>query len=126
MKEDMAAGIALYHRLFIVCLILFLVCLAVAVVLFFALDIADALSYLTGHRKRKRILQLNKAASEGKKRQPAERYAVKYYAEESHIQESQGTMTEKLSSDATNIHSRQQGTFKIEREMLLIHTEEII
>lgn len=50
---DVTGKIGLYHVLFQVCLGLAILCLILALVLFFLLDIPDVIGYLTGRQKRK-------------------------------------------------------------------------
>lgn len=120
MTEDMAASITWYHTLFIVCLILFLICLGIAAVLFFVLHIADAVNYLTGRGERRQILQWQRDASAGSRTQVKEDKKAKYTTKrESDF--SGGSTEELFTGQEVSV-----GIFEIEREWLLVHTDEMI
>lgn len=81
--NDISGKISLYHDLFLTCLVLAFICLALAIALFFILDIRSTLGYLTGRRAKKKIKELEKKAGK-------------------------------------------RGNFLVVRELMLIHTEEVI
>lgn len=63
------AKIGLYHNLFQGCLVIFLVCAGIAVVLFFVLDIRKVIGYLTGRTAKRQIEKLEEDnASSGRLR----------------------------------------------------------
>lgn len=115
MTEDMTKSIALYHNLFLACLILFFICLVTAALLFFLLHIADAVAYLTGRRARKQIEQMEKDnAASGRpdvlKSAPQGRRPMSGVTE---------TLDSKDTPDTAVL-------FEVEREIILIHTDESI
>lgn len=59
--DEIAGRIELYHSLFIGCLVLSLICLVLAAVLFFFLDIRNVLGYLTGRQRRKKVREMEAA-----------------------------------------------------------------
>ena len=58
--NDVGGTISLYHNLFLICLISAIVCLIVAVALFFVLDIRAVIGYLTGRHNKKEVAFLEK------------------------------------------------------------------
>lgn len=177
--EDIAGKIQLYHNIFTVCLVLSLVCLVLAVALFFVLDIRSVLGYLTGRQRRRKVKEMEAAnavsgrlmreqssmqhvAQEMKEEMgvrqiqtPGARKVEKVVEElpvsevpkEAPVQEKQQpspaapqemqrtepvreTETTLLKEDgSTEVlyeSTAPQGTFTIEREIILIHTEEVI
>ncbi len=152
MTEDFTAKIALYHNLFLLCGGLFLLCLFVAVGLFFWLDIADVISYLTGRKAKKQIMQLEKDNAQGVRTQmpqqkaPQENKDGKRRRRRKKATDADSNSTEVLASteapapplpanDATEqlyggaFASADQpaaavGLFEVEEELLLVHTVE--
>lgn len=59
--EEIASRIELYHNLFTGCLAISLICLILAAVLFFVLDIKDVLGYLSGRQRRKKVKEMEAA-----------------------------------------------------------------
>lgn len=80
--EDVTSKISLYHNLFIGCLILSIVCLIVAIVLFFVLDIRHVLGYLTGRSAKKQIQELEQNNAASGRLVPRERTNMQYVAKE--------------------------------------------
>lgn len=101
--NDISGRIGLYHNLFLNCLVLALICLVLAVVLFFVLDIRSTLGYLTGRRAKKKIEELEEATEQ----------AV-------------NMMNTNDSTAVLEAGARPKGKFLIVRELMLIHTEEVI
>lgn len=81
--NDISGKISFYHNLFLVCLIIALICLTLATMMFFLLDIRSALGYLSGHHAKKEIKELE-------------------------------------------VRTVRRGRFVIVRELMLVHTEEVI
>lgn len=117
MTEDITKRIELYHNLFLACLVLFLICLVVAAALFFILDIADVVGYLTGRRARRQIQKTERENEADGNFAPAAGFIPMGAQSES----SSGRATEEL-----GVSAARQGMFEVERELLLIHTEERI
>ena len=118
MVNDNGTKISLYHNLFQVFLILSLVFLAMAVVLFFLLDMRSTLGYLTGRHAKKRIKELEASTAVSGRLMQKQPAAYRYVSHEL-----------KLEQDITallNSKTSVGGTFVIVREMMLIHTEETI
>lgn len=168
---EAAGRIALYHNLFVGCLAAALLCLILAAVLFFILDIKAVLGYLTGRQRRKKVKEME-AANAVSGRLMRERSSMQHVARE--MKEEMGVRqasmpgarrveravetqpaaeipaavheekdvspaeeeTALLSSDTqpaadgtTEVltgDERENGVFRIERELILIHTEEVI
>lgn len=59
--EEAASKIELFHNLYLICLVGALICLVLAVVLFFVLHIRDVLGYLTGRQRRKSVKEMEAA-----------------------------------------------------------------
>lgn len=134
MTEDMTKSITLYHNLFLACLVLFLICVVIAAALFFLLHISDAVAFLTGRRARKQIEQMEKdnaantadgrirkAGNRGKKKKDANKKTAGV-TEVLGQNETPGT-TEVLEQ---NHMPDAAGVFQVEREVVLVHTEESI
>lgn len=76
--NDVGGMISLYHNLFLGCLISAIVCLIVAVVLFFVLDIRSVIGYLTGRRAKKGIKELEAITALSGRLLPKERTNMQY------------------------------------------------
>lgn len=172
--EDIAGKITLYHNLFLVFFVLFLVFLALTIALFFLLHIPEVLGYLTGRRAKKQIQQLeeenaasgrlihgeranmqyvdqkmkddmgvkiNNSPAPGVRKvdhvitDPSEKVNYPEIVNESETTTLSGigesettTLTVDQNKDSTRSSSSHSkvGTFKMEREIILIHAEEII
>ncbi|MBS6395729.1 MAG: hypothetical protein KH452_01075 [Clostridiales bacterium] len=158
---DVIAGkIELYHRLFLGCLTLSILCLILAAVLYFVLDMKTVLGYLTGRQKRKKVKEMEAAnalsgrllsrrvspiqhVAQEMKDDMGIRQAVKPGARkvEHLIREPSSELgkTEEAvfftapeegysSAETAALDSRlvRRGRFQIERELILIHSEEVI
>lgn len=143
--------IELYTYLCYACLALCVLCLGVAAALFFYYDIRSVAGYLTGSSARKGIRELEaETASSGKpghkkkdkkKRKPSQeisgnRQSLTLPAKSQQMVQA-GEETEKLSiaeaipaempqKDMEETTMLEQISFVIEREVLLIHTDEVI
>lgn len=80
--EDVSGRISLYHNLFLVCLTLGVLCLVLAVVLFFVLDMRSVIGYLTGRSARKQIQALEESNAASGRLMPRERTNMQYVAQE--------------------------------------------
>lgn len=80
--NDVGGTISLYHNLFLICLISAIVCLIVAVALFFVLDIRAVIGYLTGRRAKKGIKELEAVTALSGRLLPKERTNMQYVAQE--------------------------------------------
>lgn len=177
--NDISGKISLYHNLFLTCLVLAFICLALAIALFFILDIRSTLGYLTGRRAKKKIKELEAATAVSGRLMPKERTNMQYVAQEmkddmgvrqrakpgirkvEHVVEAATPVTADLpeteatsfrqepvmqetgilkenvveENDMNNDHASTavlgegagaRGKFLIVRELMLIHTEEVI
>ena len=118
MVNDIGTKISLYHNLFQVFLILSLVFLAMAVVLYFLLDMRSTLGYLTGRYAKKRIKELEAATAVSGRLKQNQHQIYKHASNE--IQQK---------TDITAVLESKNSvgeTFVIVRELMLIHTEETI
>lgn len=151
--DDIAGKIQLYHNLFLGCLCLAVLCLILAATLFFAMDIRSVLGYLTGRQAKKKIRELEAANAVSGRLTPRERSSMQYVAQdmktdmgirqqavpgarkvEKVVEESP---PKKMSGQDTGLSSDgptevlegppvSRGRFFVERELILIHTEEVI
>ena len=80
--NDISGKISLYHNLFLGCLILAIICLIIAVAMFFVLDIRSIFGYLTGRRAKKKIKELEAATALSGRLMPRERTNMQYVAQE--------------------------------------------
>lgn len=180
--DDIAGKIQLYHSLYLGCLCLAFLCLILAVVLFFVLDIRSVLGYLTGRQAKKKIRELEAANAVSGRLSARERSAMQYVAQdmktdmgvrqkaapgarkvENVVEESSPprevsaeeplpaapmspAMAPKITENAQETSLQQgdteliangstavlesssvpRGRFSVERELILIHTEEVI
>lgn len=181
--EDVAGKISLYHNLFLVCLALSALCLIIAIIVFFALNIRDVLGYLTGRKAKKAIKELQESNAASGRLMPRERTNMQYVAQEMKedmgvrgaavpgarkvdnvvqnsipqaetwneqadatelLQESgsvpvaasipeptteQAIVQQSATNDSTamlNLTNAKLGTFVIEKEIIMIHAEEVI
>lgn len=86
--EEITRKIELYHNLFLGCLLLCILCVIVAVTIFFVLDIRNVLGYLTGRKARKQIQRLEEVNASSGRLMPRERTNMQYVAQE--MQEDMG------------------------------------
>lgn len=80
--EDIAQKIELYHNLFLGSLVLCILCIIIAAVVFFLLDIRSTLGYLTGRRAKKQIQKLKESNAASGRLIPRERTGMQYVAQE--------------------------------------------
>lgn len=80
--EDVSSKISLYHNLFMGCLILALICLVIAIVVFFVCDILNVFSYLTGRKAKKQIKELEEENASSGRLLRRERNNMQYVAQE--------------------------------------------
>lgn len=80
--EDVVGKIQAFHNLFLVCLVLAVLCLALAVILFFVLDIKSVIGYLTGRRAKKQIQALEESSAASGRLMSRERSNMQYMAQE--------------------------------------------
>ncbi len=96
--ENLSGRLTLFHNLYLGCLACLAVCLAIAVLLFIRLDIRNVIAFLTGHEAKREIRHIRE--SSGEKRQKKE--------------------------EKTTLLNQELPDFRVEREILMIHTDEII
>lgn len=141
-REEVQAAkmnrIELYTYLYYICLVLCIFCLAAAAVLFFYYDIRSVIGYLTGRSARKEIRELEEgtAVSErlmykksGSGKQDKKKKSKKAYVMESvrGCAVSVGEYKERDESCQETTALEQKGQdFVIQREILFIHTDEMI
>ncbi len=102
--EAVIQKITLYHNLFQGCLILALICLVIAVVLFFLLDIKEVIGYLSGRQRRKKVKEMEAGSRV----------------------EAASAVSEDGSTEILGRPEARKGMFRIERELCLIHTDEVV
>lgn len=122
--NDLSAKISLYQNLFQLCLILAMICLVTAVVVFFVLDIKTTIGYLTGRQTKKRIKELREEISGQKSRDTIPQIKFLWTESENtksiHLHKNKDEASTSLKTTAV------LGKFRIFREIIIIHTEEII
>ncbi len=79
--EAITQRIALYHHLFLGCLIAAVICLVIAVTVFFLLDIREVIGYLSGSQRRKKVREMESASAQSG-RLLKERSSMSYVARE--------------------------------------------
>lgn len=141
--RELERMIEIYHTGFIVCLILACVFFAAAAIMFFKFDIRRIIDMKTGRGARKSIQKMEEInAKTGKLRQdmvshtpamlrPEDRIA--YPRTASNLQEQTDTAvpeTSILSQDSETADKRKEsslpGYFVIKKEMMWVHTEEVL
>lgn len=138
--------ISLYHTGFIVCLVLFILFLLITVLLFFRFDIRNVIDLRTGRGAKKTIQKMEEInAKTGKLRQemtaqtpsvlrPEERIAFPKteetaYSQKQVTEEMMNTDILKTAQEEQTHEVRQRelpGAFKIIKDNMWIHTDEII
>lgn len=123
--------IGLYHNLFLGCLVIFLICLAVAVVLFFVLDIKKVIGYLSGRTAKRQIEKLeeiNESSGRLRKKNHSSMQKVDKKMNTERISAQPGDSLESGMEQTALLKNvdRAVRTFRIEREIIFIHTEEVI
>lgn len=79
--EAITQRIALYHHLFLGCFIAAVICLVIAVTVFFLLDIREVIGYLSGSQRRKKVREMESASAQSG-RLLKERSSMSYVARE--------------------------------------------
>ncbi|MCD8365782.1 MAG: hypothetical protein LUC83_08250 [Clostridiales bacterium] len=149
----------LYHNLFLGCLIACIALAAIAVFIFFALDIRGVIGFLSGRTAKKQIQKIEEESAAGgrlyRKSRRNQQYKEEKQSRNSGIPPSAmpGGDTEQIIAAGNEIESlrgatepmegsapaeeektiygysvrrKTTGTFKIEREIVMIHSQEII
>lgn len=131
--NDISGKLGLYHNLFLDCLILALICLVLALIVFFVLDIRSTLGYLTGRRAKKKIKELEAAmpgdAKTTKSMIPLSSEPVRKASEllgKNAVEKAVNLKNTNESTAVLEAGARPRGKFLIVRELMLIHTEEVI
>lgn len=149
--ENIAERISVFHNLYLACLIGTLLFLAISVFLFIRLDISGVIGFFTGQQAKREIKKIQEKPFEGK----AGKKMIKPETKSESGQHKTGDVwirkvenlpqimvTRKLengfeeSTDIlktceatgkeTEVLQQEESSFYIEREILLIHTDEII
>lgn len=135
--DNVETRLVLFHNLFLICLIIALFMLLIAVILFIRLHIPQVLGYFTGTQAKREI---NKMKMEGMQVHLKASLADKDELEIKRVKSSEIpviTVTQRLENgqeqvsvlearDATVMLGQQPVSFFIEREIILIHTDEIV
>lgn len=80
--NDISAKITLYQNLFQICLMIALVCLLIAVTVFFVLDIKTTIGYLSGRQAKKKIKELEAETAVSGRLRNEKRKNMQYVAQE--------------------------------------------
>lgn len=144
--ENLSGRLTLFHNLYLGCLIGMFICLVIAVILFFRLDIRNVIAFLTGHEAKREIRNIEQS-SKVKNQKEAVPEKSEYETPSGNIafRKVEGiagiTITKRLedgteqtteilpvmsSDEKTTLLKQELPDFHIEREILMIHTEEII
>lgn len=122
--NDLSIKISRYQNLFQLCLILAMICLVTAVVVFFVLDIKTTIGYLTERQTKKRIKELREEISGQKSRDTIPQIKFLWTESENtksiHLQKNKDEISTSLRTTEV------LGKFRLIREIIIIHTEEII
>lgn len=171
--NDISARISLYQNLYQICLILALICLLIAVTVFFVLDIKSTIGYLTGRQAKKKIKELEAEAAVSGRLRSEKRKNMQYVVQEMKddmgvrqktkmgvrkvsqaveagsqelVQNKTSMMSEQIPQETTllpetdvSVNMKESsstgileesntvmGKFLIVREVVMIHTEEVI
>lgn len=171
--NDISARISLYQNLYQICLILVLICLLIAVTVFFVLDIKSTIGYLTGRQAKKKIKELEAEAAVSGRLRSEKRKNMQYVVQEMKddmgvrqktkmgvrkvsqaveaglqelVQNKTSMMSEQIPQETTllpetdvSVNMKESsstgileesntvmGKFLIVREVVMIHTEEVI
>ena len=145
--DSVVNRITLYHNLYIGFLIAAIVLLVISVVLFIRLDVVGIIGFLTGSQAKKEIERLEKEGIKKSDKKAAEK--AKKESEKPHSVKirqvsdlPQITITRKLedgteemtvllreedeTENGTMVLAQEQLEFYVEREIMIIHTNEII
>ena len=149
--EQISVQLELFHILYLVCLVAMILFALIAVIVFIRLDIRGVIGFFTGRSARKEIREIEQSGS--KKPGKAERMTPEVQRElgirrsgELEIRKVEGvagiTVTKKLEDgteevtelipetgmqeDGTTVLRQEKPEFYIEREIMLVHTEEVI
>lgn len=122
--NDLSAKISLYQNLFQLCLILATICLMTAAVVFFVLNIKTTFGYLTGRQTKKRIKELREEIAGQKSRDTIPQ--IKFLWTESETTKSIHLQKNKDEISTSLRTTEVLGEFRLIREIIIIHTEEII
>lgn len=106
--EEITRKIALYHNLFLGCLAVCILCLIIAIVIFFVLDIRNVLGYLTGRKAKKQIQEMEAANAMSGRLMPRERSNMQYVAQE--MKEDMGVRSAVTPGARKVEHAVQEGT----------------
>lgn len=149
--EDIAGRIAVFHNLYLACLVGTILFLSISVFLFIKLDIRGVIGFFTGQQAKREIRKIQEKSFEGK---PSKKMITPEIKNESgkqkredipirKVEDLPGIMvTRKLDAGSekptdtlkdceteekeTKLLQQEGISFYIEREILLIHTDEII
>ena len=147
--ENIAGRIDLFQNIYLVCLGAMILCLLVAIILFFKLNIVGVIGFFTGKQAKKEISKIQDSGFEKKSGKVKVTPEIKkelglHKTNEVSIRKVEDipiiTVTKKLEDgseeltsiliecdeDATTVLSQETAEFYVEREILLIHTNEII
>lgn len=80
--NDVSAKITLYQNMFQICLIMTLVCILIAVTVFFVLDIKTTIGYLSGRQAKKKIKELEAETAVSGRLRSEKRKNMEYVAQE--------------------------------------------
>lgn len=147
--ENIAGRIDLFHNIYLVCLGAMALCLLIAIVLFFKLNIVGVIGFFTGKQAKKEISKIQDSGFDKKSGKVKVTPEIKkelglHKTNEVTIRKVEDiptiTITKKLEDgseeltsilreceeDATTVLSQEMTEFYVEREILFIHTNEII
>lgn len=147
--ENIAGRIDLFHNIYLACLGAMILCLLIAIILFFKLNIVGVIGFFTGKQAKKEIskiqaLGLEKKSGKVKVTPEIKKEMEVHKSNEVTIRKVEDlpsiTITKKLEDgseeltsilrecdeNATTVLSQEMDDFYVEREILLVHTNEII
>lgn len=132
--QGMEQAISLYHTGFLICLVLMILSLAVTVILFFKFDIRKVFDFRTGRGAKRTIQKLEEInAKTGKLRQQVMMETPSTLQAEERIIYPITTQTvpsasvpEEESPETEILSIQLPGAFQIKKDVMWIHTNEII
>ncbi len=144
--ESLSGRLTLFHDLYLGCLACTAVCLAIAVLLFIRLDIRNVIAFLTGREAKREIRHIKESSREksqrkeepdsGEQKTPFGNLAFRKVEGiagitiTKRLEDGTEQTTEVLpamsAEEKTTLLNQELPDFRVEREILMIHTDEII
>lgn len=130
--------LVLFHNLFLICLAGAIIMLIVAAIIFVRLHIVQVIGYITGTQAKREISRIRLGGTEERRKAPVSEKKEVQIQKVASSEIPVITITQKLENgqeqvsvlnktgDATVMLDQQPVSFYIEREIIFIHTDEIV